>query len=67
MYNTIGNPESGKAVSIYGTTGRKVLQKYGIQYGGQGKSTNKTVKPKSSPKTVQIKSAKKLKVSFRSA
>ena len=58
MYSTIVNPKSGRSVNIHGITGRKVLQKYGIQYGGQGKSTNKNKsknksKNKRSPKNVQ--------------
>tara|TARA_B100001540_G_C15550057_1_gene525434 strand:+ start:169 stop:402 length:234 start_codon:yes stop_codon:yes gene_type:complete len=60
MYNTIVNPESGRAVNIYGKTGRKVLQKYGIQSGGMPKaSIKKKSSKKRSPKNVQRKRSKK--------
>ena len=50
MYNTIVNPESGRAVNIYGTTGRKVLQRYGIQSGGMPKASIKKKSAKKKPR-----------------
>ena len=33
-FNYIINPESGRKVSIYGKTGKKVLRKYLVKFGG---------------------------------